>query len=431
MSHNQFITDILNIKEDLIKEIFTIKQPSGDLIIKIKLVLTPSICPCCGNQANIHGYIKRKLVHSILVDKPCCIIYQQRRFKCKRCSFTFSEKNPFASPHGNMSHATKINILRALKSYHTTYTDAAERFNVSKQSVLRLFDKHVNIPRKQLPAVLSIDEHYFPNSDRDALYCCVLMDFLTGEILDLLPDRRKKYLGNYFSEIKAQSFNYKTLTSELSIVQYISIDLYDNYRDVAKMYFPKAVICADSFHVIKNLMDYFSKVRLRCRTGTEDPYLKYLLTHFKYIFRHEQFLDNEPRYNKYFRRYMNLRDFRDYLFQLFPDLEIAYNLKEFYIMFNENCIEEKARTSFEEVVNKFANSGIEEYDPFYRLLLNWQEEIINSFKIVNSRRINNSFIESKNRLIGKLIENANGFTNFKRTRNRILYCLNPNDTYTF
>ena len=31
--------------------------------------------------------------------------------------------------------------------------------------------------------------------------------------------------------------------------------------------------------------------------------------------------------------------------------------------------------------------------------------------------------------IEKLISNANGFTNFKRTRNRILYCLNKNDTY--
>ena len=59
------------------------------------------------------------------------------------------------------------------------------------------------------------------------------------------------------------------------------------------------------------------------------------------------------------------------------------------------------------------------------------EKIINSFNIIEGKRINNSYMESKNRLIAKLIYNANGFKNFKRTRNRILFCLNPNDTFNF
>ena len=42
----------------------------------------------------------------------------------------------------------------------------------------------------------------------------------------------------------------------------------------------------------------------------------------------------------------------------------------------------------------------------------------------------NSYIESKNRILKKLIINANGFRNFKRTRNRILYCLNKYDKFT-
>jgi transposase len=49
--------------------------------------------------------------------------------------------------------------------------------------------------------------------------------------------------------------------------------------------------------------------------------------------------------------------------------------------------------------------------------------------MVGSKRINNSYIESRNNQIEKLFFNANGFMNFKRTRNRILYCLNKKDTY--
>jgi hypothetical protein len=59
---------------------------------------------------------------------------------------------------------------------------------------MRIFDKHVNIPRKPLPRILSMDEHYFPASDFDSLYCCLLMDFETGELVDILPDRKKSYL---------------------------------------------------------------------------------------------------------------------------------------------------------------------------------------------------------------------------------------------
>ena len=41
------------------------------------------------------------------------------------------------------------------------------------------------------------------------------------------------------------------------------MDLYDNYRLIAQKYFPNAKVCADSFHVIKNLMDCFRKIRIR------------------------------------------------------------------------------------------------------------------------------------------------------------------------
>ena len=72
-----------------------------------------------------------------------------------------------------------------------------------------------------------------------------------------------------------------------------------------------------------------------------------------------------------------------------------------------------------------------QYDEFITILKNWKQEIINSFTRIDGRRVNNSYIESKNRQIEHLMNNANGFVNFQRTRNRILYCLNKSDTYLF
>ena len=36
--------------------------------------------------------------------------------------------------------------------------------------------------------VLSMDEHYFPESDMDSLYCSLLMNFITVEVIDVLTN---------------------------------------------------------------------------------------------------------------------------------------------------------------------------------------------------------------------------------------------------
>ena len=205
--------------------------------------------------------------------------------------------------------------------------------------------------------------------------------------------------------------------------------MYEVYRNIAKMYFPKAIVCADSFHILKHLTDDFNKVRLRCRRSTENTTLQYWLVKLRYIFQHNMDLDNPPRYNKAMNRYMNLRDIREMLFYEFPDLKIAYELKEYYVNLNAACKLQEAEKAIDEAITIFSNCGIPEYDEFYNLLINWRDEVINSFTEINGRRINNSYMESKNRLVEKLIYNASGFRNFSRTRNRILYCLNKKDRF--
>ncbi len=49
---------------------------------------------------------------------------------------------------------------------------------------------------------------------------------------------------------------------EKNKVQFVSMDLWDSYRDVAKFCFPKAKICADPFHVVKNIVMCFQYIRI-------------------------------------------------------------------------------------------------------------------------------------------------------------------------
>lgn len=240
---------------------------------------------------------------------------------------------------------------------------------------------------------------------------------------------RNRIVLYYFSKIKHDTFNYTTNKSELNNVRYISIDLSENFRNIAKAYFPNAIICADSFHVIENLNRCFRNIRLKCRMMTENPTYKYFLVKFRFVFYHKTFLDNEPRYNKRLGKYINYRGIRDILLSEFPELKVAYELRNYYLDLNSNCTIQEAPQKIDQAIILFADSGITELDEFHNLLINWRDEIINSFNTINGRRINNSYIESKNRILEKLIYNANGFTNFNRTRNRILYCLNSNTSF--
>lgn len=430
MSHENFITKLLNVNPNDILSVDSVMGKDSSLCFKVRLKIKNNSCPICHAQCKIHGYYKRKLKHSTFSNRQCTIYYEQRRYICSECGITFCEQNPFIDSSERITYETKINVLNDLKRPEETYTSVAQRYNLSPTKVTRIFDKYVNIDRKPLPKVLSIDEHYFPNSDYEGKYCCLFMDFETGVMVDILPNRSKNCLLKYFGDIKLRTMNNKTLKSELNNVEYVSIDMYEPYRDIAHIFFPKARVCADSFHVLKHLTDDFRKLRMRLFRNTEDPALRYLLVKFRHVLDHNKQLDNEARYNRQLGRYVNYRDIRDILFNAFAELKTAYELKEYYIRLNADTQFEEAGRVVDEAIYRFESCGIAEYEEFYRLLRNWREEVVNSFTKINGRRINNSFMESKNRIVGRLIFNANGFVNFERARNRMLYCLNSNDKFS-
>ncbi len=429
MSIDDFIIDLLNVDRNSIENLSVVNDKQ---CIKVYITLKKSTsirCPYCGDEVNVLGYKNRTLKHSTFVNRKCMIVYHQRRYICKGCSVSFIEQDPFAKTGQSVTTETTINILATLKKTNFTYTDVAEMYNLSVTKVQRLFDNHVDIKRKPLPTVLSLDEHYFPQSDHDSIYICVLMDFSNGTLIDVLPDRKKDYLIYYFDDIKNKTKDNKTGLSELDNVKYVSIDLWDTYRDIAHHYFPKAVLCADSFHILDNLTKKFTIVRRRCRNSTNDKTMIYLIVKFKNIFNHGFKLDNDKRYNSRLGRYVNYRDIMNILFDRFPELKEAYYLKESYIDFNSTATIDNAKEKLAVQIELFGKSEIPEYLEFYNTLIDWRDEIVNSFNRYNGKRINNSYIESMNNKIERLLYNAKGYVNFKRARNRILYCLNKNDTY--
>ena len=122
------------------------------------------------------------------------------------------------------------------------------------------------------------------------------------------------------------------------------------------------------------------------------------------------------------------------------ELETASNLKDQVVYFYNHCNYDNAKKKLEEIEAEVAKAQNEaekvneEMSPFTNTLINWKNEIINSFIIVDNkskRRMNTAIVENRNKTI-KLIKHAsNGYLNWERFRNRILYTLNDDTTYYF
>jgi transposase len=94
-----------------------------------------------------------------------------------------------------------------------------------------IFDRHVQIPRKPLPKYILIDEVHAVDS-RDSKYACVIMDFVTQDIIDILPTRRKEDLVRYFTLIPRE---------EREKVEIICSDCWKTYREITRICFPNAI----------------------------------------------------------------------------------------------------------------------------------------------------------------------------------------------
>ena len=88
-------------------------------------------------------------------------------------------------------------------------------------------------------------------------------------------------------------------------------------------------------------------------------------------------------------------------------------------MYNDNYDDE-----FSDLIDEFLNSKFEEFRTFGKLLFHWKTEIKNSFIRYLGKRLSNGPIEGANSRIKTILKSANGYTNFNRLRNRIMYSLN-------
>ena len=178
---------------------------------------------------------------------------------------------------------TKHSILETIKQPNRTFTDVAKQHHVSVQSVINIFDQAIDAPKLKLGTTIFMDE-VFISKKRKSPYACVLYDFNTKQIIDVIPIRHKHYLTQYFLRIPIH---------EKYRANVFIIDMWESYKQVLEKAFPKSLIAVDSFHVIANLNRAMDRVRIdtmnrfkleRSKLIHNDMYY-YILKKFQFFFK--------------------------------------------------------------------------------------------------------------------------------------------------
>lgn len=414
----RILISLLNLTPNSIESIHSSVDESNHLSIFITLSRRKLKCPYCGDSSPLSkGFYSRNISVPNRAFENVSVSLKVPRYKCS-CGHNFSDSYSMSPINSKVSFDSIHIIMDLLQNPRMTFSSVASQTGLSESTVTRIFDKYCTIPHIPFPEAICIDEVYTKLNDHDAKYSCIFYDFYNHTIVDVLPDRRKNFLHRYF-----QSFQD---SKELLNVKYVCIDMYFPYKQIAQIYFKKALICVDSFHVIKHLNESLNAIRIRIMNSYDkDSIHYYLLKQWKsLLFDRSINFDNNGKFNKKLNRFINFRQLLDLMLAIHPDLKKGYELKEKYVLFNATSSYEDAKQHFDEIYNEFSKANIHEYEDFVITLENWRNEIINSFIIYRGRRINSSVAESMNATVSTLIFNTRGIRNSERRRKRIMFAVN-------
>ena len=446
------IIKFLNFEDDDL-EVLEQRIENKKRIITLQKRPVLHFCPVCSYRMHSKGVYPRTINHPVMQDGlQLTLIVNQRRWQCTNpvCKNIITDEFSFVEKHKRNTKLSTILIVDAFRDPNLTASQISEKFNVSDTYALTTFSRYVDMHRRQLTEAICIDEVHVKIS-RQCNYALVIQDFVTGEPIDMIVNRRKEVTEPYFSAIPA---------AERNRVKYLVSDMYRPYIGFVDKYFPNAVSVVDSFHVVKYINHqirlYMSKLARSIRARDEElhrekelarhkrsklvPSREYLLVkHFQWIVLKNQadLKYSEPaHYVPQLGFFADIDKIEYMLFQIDPRLRDFRRLKEKYIRFNNEFGNDpkKARPRLRQLIQEYRFSGFRLFRDIADTLDYHFESIINSFIVIERlcpegtylSRLSNGPMESLNRITKDMRRNARGFRNFEHLRNRFLFAERKN-----
>lgn len=351
-------------------------------------------CPHCGGcDLRKKDRVHRHVWHESVGLRRVLLRFSVCKYHCRGCGKYFRQRLDGILPWQRSTEALKKQVYRQ-HSQGISRRSLAGNCRKSDSTIARYYDHMYDLENRklltlQIPRVLGIDEHFFSRQMRFATTFC---DLRKRRVFDVAPGQSKAALASYLTELKGKSR-----------VRIVCMDLSETYRSIARNYFPRALVVADRFHVVRLALHHLMKT---CRTI--DPDLAGGRGMTRLLQKHARNLTD--------RQEARLSD---YLSQQ-PAIAGIYHFKEalMAVLIARNQSKANCRIlayRLLDAIGELKTSGFEDCRKLGRTLEAWQVEIGRMWRFSRSNGITEGF-HRKMKLIQR---RAFGFRNFENYRRRV------------
>ena len=374
---------------------FEILSIEGTETVEIRAkYLGPVICPGCqGEELRMKDSFVRVLRHASFGIRPAYLHLRSHKYHCLGCGRYFNQRFPGIGKGRRSTEPFRKQIFQAHHGGISQRT-LGERERLGSATVERWYQELLEVKIRErvndlCPRMLGIDEHFFTRKHGFATTLC---DLGKRKVFDVTLGRSEKALEPYLDGLLGKDR-----------VQVVCMDLAEHYRALVRKHFPKALIVADRFHVIRLVIQQFVAVWSQ--------------------------LDPEGRKNRglvsLVRRHpKNLRPDQVVRLQAYLDAHPAF--KAVYEFLQKLCRllrwktinQKKARRLVPYLVWMIEQLKASRFGPLVQLgktLWSWREEIVRMWRFTKNNGITEGF-HTKMEMISR---RAYGFRNFENYRLRV------------
>ena len=367
-----------------------LNTPDNGLQYELVPICEKTRCDRCQSSNIIkHGnadrYIRDLSAHGKLVG----LHIRGHRYRCKDCGSTFSDSYRSINDRYKMTNRMREYIMQ--KAFSRPFAHIADELSIHKVTVRDLFLEAAKQKDAQrvlyAPKILGIDENHLGGQYRG-----ILTDISNALIIEILPKRTKPELSAFLKTLPGKEHT-----------ECVTFDMWRPYRDIAKQFFPNAVLVVDKFHVVKELNKSLEAIRVQLRSDLTSAERRDLL-HSRWTL-----LSNGEDLS------LTQRDQLDEVFYKHPQFELPYRLKEeFRHIYLDAGDKEHAQSLYRDWRNEAVRcAGLE---GFVTTIDHWKEEIFNYFDYPAT----NAVTESLNRLVDEINNQGRGYS-FDVLRAKVLY----------
>jgi transposase len=384
-----------------------VREGAGSLELAVELPRVPVACPHCGV---IGAVVKERSLVRVrdlpIAGRATVLAWRKRRFFCRACRRSFSERAPALPPRQRVSARFRAALGRRARTgaahAELARIELTSRYQVARAQALEALPLRAG---RAPGRWVALDEASHRRGSGRLV--TVVSDPERRCVLELLPGRGQQLLERYLAGLSA---------ADRTRIKVVSIDPSPAFRAAVSARLPQARIVVDPFHLVRGANEALDRVRRQrrrarlrlLRGGSRAERGRTFAARRRLLKARERLAPEE-------RRELSA------IFEHEPLLAVAWGLKEAFRSIYKASNRRQAEQRLDHFLAWAQREQLQSFHRFAALVLRWRQELLAYF----DDPATNGYAEGVTNKIKTIKRRAYGLASFASFRDRILLACPP------